>query len=193
MSHSVAPDWLVAEMPPGYQTRFAEIQRLSAEMQAMDRFARLLWESGPELREAVAETFGSLKCAPEPVPGDTSVLMVKLDPRRRLLVAVAETDGVIEKKSPELARAFRLVHEIGGEDDRTLLVTSGDRAKPPNARAADVSPEALKLLTRIGVNVLPAATLFNVWSLSQMDPSRARTYLEKVHALDGGMAAAFKA
>ena len=179
-------------MPPGYQTRFAEIQRLSAEMKSMDKFARLLWESGPALREAVAETLAALKFTIEPVQGDASLFIAKLDQRRRLLVAVAETDGIIEKKSPELAKAFRLVHEIGGDDDRTVLVTSGDRTKPPSARAADVTPEALKLLTRLGVNVLPAATLFSVWSLSQMDPARAKTYVERVHATDGGMAAALK-
>jgi hypothetical protein len=188
MTASPAPDWLVAEMPPGYQTRFTEIQRLSAEMHAMDRFARLLWETGPALREAVVEAFGALKYDIESPPADAALLIVRLDARRRLLVHVAEGDGLIEKKSPELAHVFRLVHEIGGDDDRAVLVTSGDPALPPKARGADVSPEALKLLGRLGVNVMPAATLFSVWSLAQMDAPHARTYVDKFHAMDGGTA-----
>jgi hypothetical protein len=192
MSPSAAPDWLVAEMPPGYQTRFAEIQRLSAEMNAMDRMARLLWDSGPSLREAVSEAFAALKYEIEPAPADANVLAVKLDARRRFLVHVADGHGVIEKKSPELAATFRLVHEVGGDDDRTLLIASGDPAVPPKARAAAVTPDALKLLSRVGVNVMPAAMLFSAWSLAQQDPPLARGYMEKVHAMDGGLCAAPK-
>ena len=41
-------------MPPGYQTRLGEIERLSADLDAMDRIGRVLWESGEPLRDAVA-------------------------------------------------------------------------------------------------------------------------------------------
>lgn len=174
-------------MPPGYQTRFAEIQRLSAEMNAMDRMARLLWDTGPSLREATSEAFAALKYEMDSLQADPPALIVKLDARRRLLVHVAGDNGVIEKKSPELAHAFRLVHELGGDDDRTLLVTGGDPATPPKSRGPAVTPEALKLLSRVGVNVMPASMLFAVWSLGQQDPKLARAYMDKVHALDGGL------
>jgi hypothetical protein len=193
MTVAPTPDWLVAEMPPGYQTRFAEIQRLSAEMHAMDRMARLLWESGPALHEAVGDAFDAMKYEVESPAADPSLLIIKLEHKRRLLVHVAETDAVIEKKSPELALVFRLVHELAADEDRTVLVTSGDRTVPPKARGAAVTPEAEKLLARLGVNVMPASTLFGVWSLAQQEPARARAYLDKFHAMDGGMAPAAKA
>ena len=193
MSPSPAPDWLVAEMPPGYQTRFAEIQRLSAEMNAMDRMARLLWDTGPSLREAVTEAFAALKYDVESSPADATAIVVKLDARRRLLVRVADGNGVVEKKSPELAHVFRMVQELGGDNDRTLLVTSGDPTVPPKARGPAVTPEALKLLSQIGVNIMPAAMLFTAWSVAQQDPPLARGYMDKVHAMDGGLCAPVKA
>ena len=55
------PEWVVAEMPAGYQTRLSEIQRLMADLQEMGRFARLLWDVGPPLGEAARDAFTALK------------------------------------------------------------------------------------------------------------------------------------
>jgi len=183
---SPAPEWVVAEMPAGYQTRYAEIQRLSAEMHSMDRMARLLWETGEPLQEAVKEAFEGLKYDVESLPGGG--LAVKLDSKRRLLVHVAAADAVIEKKSSELASVFQIVHETAGTDDRTVVVTNTDRSTPPKTRPASVSPEAATLLSRLGVNVLPATTLFALWSTSQQHPQRAKAYLDRLHGQDGGTA-----
>lgn len=193
MNSGTAPNWLVAEMPPGYQTRFAEIQRLSAEMNAMDRMARLLWDSGPSLREAASDAFASFKYEVDSPAAYAPSLVVKLEGRRRFLVYVADRNSVIEKKSPELAHLFRLVHELGGDDDRTLLVTGGDPAVPPKARGPAVTPEALRLLSRVGVNVLPADMLFAAWTLAQQDTALARGYMDRVHKLDGGLCPSPKA
>jgi hypothetical protein len=190
VSTTTAPDWMVAEMPAGYQTRFAEIQRLSAEMHSMDRMARLLWETGAPLHEAVREIFAALKCEVDALPGGMPGLAVKLDARRRLLVYVSGAESAIEKKNPELASVFHIVHEIAGGEDRAVIVTNTDRAAPPKSRPAPVSTEAATLLGRLGANVLPAATLFALWTMSMQDPQRARTYLERLHAQDGGVAAA---
>jgi hypothetical protein len=185
---ATAPEWLVAEMPAGYQTRFAEIQRLSAEMHAMDRMARLLWETGESLHEAVSETFAGLKFEIESLAAAPSVLAVKLSSKQRLLVHVAAADSAIEKKSPELAAIFRVVHEIAGADDRVVLVVNNDRLAPPKTRPTPVSTEAADLLSRLGVNILPATTLFALWSQSQQEAQRARVYLERLHGQDGGLA-----
>ena len=79
-----------------------------------------------------------------------------------------------------------------GNDDRTAVVVNTHREAPPKERPAPVTADAATLLGRLGVNVLPAATLFAVWSLSLSDPQRARAYVEHLHAQDGGMASAPK-
>lgn len=187
---ATAPEWLVAEMPAGYQTRFAEIQRLSSEMHAMDRVARLLWETGEPLHEAVGDALSSFKLEVDAVPAAPEALTVKLDGKRRLLVQVATADSTIEKKSPELASVFRLVHEVAGSDDRVVLATNTDRLAPPKGRPAPASKEALDLLGRLGVNVLPTPTLFALWTQAQQDLQRTKTYLDRLHAQDGGLAPA---
>src|SRR5262249_11130231 len=90
------PDWLIAEMPQGYQTRLAEIQRLSAELEAMNRIGRLLWETGPPLVEAVLVAFTAFKFEVEPAGhAATFDASVKMDAGRRLLLNVATSEGTI--------------------------------------------------------------------------------------------------
>src|SRR5512144_399524 len=81
-----APEWMVAEMPPGYQTRLLEIERLSADLQAMDHIGCVLWETGEALRDAVGTLFAALKCEVDPTPSNTGAIPVSLGGSRRLLL-----------------------------------------------------------------------------------------------------------
>jgi hypothetical protein len=183
-----APDWVVAEMPPGYQNRVAEIRRLSEELQDMSRFARLLWAIGPELRDSVRDVFTALKLDVTLMDAPSDLAMaVKLDAKRHLLLHVSAAEGAIDKKSAEIAQVFKMLHEVAGEHDRVVLVANGDRMRQPADRPAPLSPEALKMLQRLGANCVTAPTLFRLWSLSGQDTDRARKYVERLHEQDGGM------
>lgn len=183
-----APDWVIAEMPPGYQNRVAEIRRLTEELKDMDRFSRLLWAIGPELRESVRDVFAALKFDAELMNGPAeSVVAVGLDVNRRLLLHVSGTEGTIDKRSAEVAQVFKMLHEFAGEDDRVVLVSNGDRMKQPADRAEEVSPEALKLVERMGANAVTAPTLFRLWALFGQEPERARRYVGQLHEQDGGV------
>ena len=181
------PEWLAAEMPPGYNTRLMEIQRLSEELRSMGQFGRLLWTVGDELAEAVCETFVALKFDTTPTPGSQPAsLTVNVDGRRRLLLYVSPSQGLIEKKSPDIAHVFQMLHEVAGDDDRIVLVANGDPATRPADRRDPIDPEAMKLLRRLGANVLLAPTLFALWTQSLQDRDRARVSVERLHAQDGG-------
>jgi hypothetical protein len=187
MPAGTAPDWVTAEMPPGYRTRFAEIQRLSAEIQAIDRIARLLWETGTPLQEAVCEAFAALKCeAEQTTAASVPLISVRLDSKRRLLIHVAETEGPIEKKSVELAHAFRLLHEVAADGDRVVLAANSSRDMPPRDRTEPVTPDGLRLLARMGVNFVSTSTLFSLWMSSFQDAKGARAHVDHLHAQDGG-------
>jgi hypothetical protein len=182
------PDWVVAEMPPGYQNRMAEIRRLTEELQDMNRFARLLWAIGPALRESVRDVIGTLKFDVEPTNGmGDAAIFVKLDGKRRLLMHVSATENTIDKKSAEIAQVFRMLHEFAGEDDRVVLVANGDRMNQPSGRAEPLNAEALRLLQRMGANCVTAPTIFKLWGLAVQDLDRARKYTARLHEQDGGM------
>jgi hypothetical protein len=181
------PDWVVAEMPPGYQNRVAEIRRLSEELQDMDRFARLLWAIGPPLRESVRDVFVALKLDVDLESHGDSAVSVKLDGKRRLLLHVSATEGTVDKKSAEVAQVFRMLHEVAGDQDRVVLVANGDRLNQPTDRSEPVAPDALKLLQRMGANCISAPTLFKLWGLSVQDPERGRKFVGRLHEQDGGM------
>lgn len=182
-----APDWVVAEMPPGYQNRVAEIRRLSEELHEMSRFARLLWAIGPELRESVRDVFTALKfdATLMDAPSDQA-LAVRLDAKRHLLLHVSATEGTIDKKSPEIAQVFRMLHEVAGEHDRVVLVVNGDRMQQPSDRPDYLAPDALRMIQRLGANCVTAPTLFKLWTLSGPEPDRARKFVERLYDQDGG-------
>ena len=182
----LGPDWLAEEMPPGYNTRLLEIQRLSDELRAMGRFGQLLWAVGDELVEAVREAFVAMRFESMPIPGAVGLLAVTLDGNRRLLVNVSSSQQTIQKKSPELAQVFHLQQELVGDSDRIVLVTNSHAATRPADRPAPVEPDALRLLQRIGANILPAPTLFRLWTLSLQERERARGWVDRLHAQDGG-------
>jgi hypothetical protein len=180
-----APDWMATEMPPGYQTRLFEVQRLSADLHAMDRIGRVLWETGDPLRDAVGEVFGALGCEVEITPGTAGAIAAKLGESRRLVLLVSRADSPIQKTNEELAQVFQAV-QFAAVDDRVVLVASNDPATPPADRPDPILPDALGVLHRMGVDVMTTATLFKLWRLSLEDKQKARKALERLHAQDGG-------
>src|SRR6476661_2032203 len=117
----IGPDWVVAEMPPGYQNRVREIQMLMADLEAMSRFGRLLTETGARLGEAVRDVFASLRYE-TPITADATStdLVVGLESGRRLLIHVAGDGQVVQKKSPEIARVFQVLQEVAEESDHVV-------------------------------------------------------------------------
>ncbi len=180
-----APKWMVAEMPPGYQTRLLEIERLSADLEAMNRIGCVLWETGAELRAAVGRLFADLKCEVDPAPSDSGAIAVGLGGSRRLLLVVSEARSPVQKKDAELSRSFQAVQSAGGAD-RVVLVVNNHPTAPPADRPHPVLPDALDVLKRIGVDVLSTFTLFRLWRLSLENRQTAQKALDQLHAQDGG-------
>jgi len=188
IANDSAPEWLAAEMPPGYETRLAEIQRLNDELRLMGRFGRLLWCIGDDLTKAARDGFVELGFEAELAAGPASAsLTVSVDAHRRLLVHVARAAETIPKKSPELAHVFQLLHEIAGDTDRVVLLANPSPTTPPAGRPEAVTAEALDFLQRLAVNVVTGPTLFALWTMSLQDRSRVHAYVERLHGQDGGM------
>jgi hypothetical protein len=182
---AAAPDWIVAEMPPGYQTRLLEIKRLSADLQAMDGIGCVLWETGEALRNAVGTLLAALKCEVDPTPGDTGAIAVGLGGSRRLLVVVSGGSSPIQKTNEELARSFQAV-QFAGANDRVVLVVNNHPTTVPADRPDPILPDALGVLQRMGVDVITTVTLFRLWRLSLDDLQTARRALDRLQAQDGG-------
>lgn len=173
-------------MPPGYQTRLLEIQRLSADLHAMDRIGRTLWETGEPLREGVGTLLGALRCEVDASPGTAGLIAAALDDSRRLLVLVSGAASPVQKTNEELALAFQAV-QFAAAGDRVVYVVNHDPATRPADCPDPVLPDALGMLQRMGVNVATTATLFRLWRLSLEDPPKARAALERLHGQDGGL------
>ncbi len=183
----LGPDWLTAEMPPGYRNRMAEVQRLLAELREMGRLSRLLCEVGEPLRDLLQDVFVSLKFPTEAIDDlDAPALAVRLDGGRRILMSVALEDDPIEKRSREIACLFQLLHERAEDADRVTLVTNVDSASPPASRRAAVTADALAFLQRMGGTHVGGPALFDIWKLSLQEPARAREQVQRLYAQESG-------
>jgi hypothetical protein len=180
-----APDWIAAEMPPGYRTRLLEIERLTTELRAMEGVACVLWETGERLRNAVGIIFGALKCEVDSAPGAAPVAVTLAD-SRRLLAVVSRTPAPLQRMDEELTRAFQAV-QAAGAGDRVVLVTNNDSALPPAGRPQPAAADALAVLERMGVNLVTGPVLFGLWRLSHEDQPKARKILDRLHEQDGGL------
>ena len=186
MSELVAhpgPDWVVAEMPAGYQNRLAEIQRLIADLHEMGRFARLVYEVGPALAEAMRDIFAALKLETELLQGPSATgVLAALDRKRRLLLIASDATAPIDKRSPDVAAVFHTLQDVTEESDRVALVTNVDAERRPAERSVQLAPDALAFLTRMGASHVTGPTLFNLWKLSLENVDRARAQVERLHA-----------
>ena len=180
------PDWFTAEMPPGYRNRLEELRRLSRELDELGHFGRLLCDTGDELCDAVRQSLAALEF--DVTTGSRpSSIVVKLESGRRLLIHVSASDQVVQRRSPDLANVFQVLHEDAANGDRVVLVAN----HKPNTRPADrgdgVDGEALGLLKRLGANYVAGATIFALWSLSLQDRARARDMIDRLYMQDGGV------
>jgi hypothetical protein len=186
MSELVAhpgPDWVVAEMPAGYQNRLSEIQRLIADLREMGRFARLVYEVGPALADAMRDVFAALKLETELLQGPSATgVLAALDRKRRLVLIASDAAAPIDRRSPDVAAVFHTLQDVTEESDRVALVTNVDAERRPADRSVQLTPDALAFLTRMGASHVTGSTLFNLWKLSLQDMDRARAQLERLHA-----------
>ena len=182
------PEWLAAEMPPGYRNRLEELQRLSRELEELGRFGRLLWAVGPELSDVVRDMMAALELDAVAAPGPNgSSIVVKLDSGRRLFLYVSPSEHAVQRRSPELAHVFQIIHEQASEGDRVVLIANHSPAVRPAERRDGLDGEAVSLLKRLGANYVAGPILFALWSLSLQDRERARAVFDRVHAQDGGV------
>jgi hypothetical protein len=184
-----SPVWLVAEMPQQYRDAAATVARLTADMDGMNAIGRLLWQTGLPLNDAVRDVFVACGYGAELTErGATYDVTVILDDRRRLLLEVTGIEGNIQKKSPKIGQLFQTTQEIATEHDRVILAANTFRISPVLERKDDhITPDALKLVKRMGANFVTTANLFGVWKAFLIEPELARQHIEKLHALDGGV------
>ena len=181
-----SPSWVVAEMPPGFQNRVAEIQRMMADLEEMGRFGRLLYKVGPDLGAVVAQLSSAMKYETAVIPGDARGVAVRLDAHRRLLLHPAASTTTIQRKDPEVARLFRLLHEEADDTDRVVLITNTEPDKPLIDRGETLAPDALAFLARMGTGHVASSTLFAIWKLWLGDPGLARAQIERLYTAPPG-------
>lgn len=183
------PPWVAAELPPAYGEVAQKIAALRIEALKYEGVAQVLWRTGDPLVFAVRDLFEALKYRVSLSGGDSPRgVIVELEGDRRLLVVVAGSPGAIERQSPSVTELLRLLQEEAREGDRLVLAVNAFHDQPLDARRdGPVAADALKLIQRLGANVIPTVTLFGMWKYAFTDPDAARQSLVRLHRQDGGI------
>jgi hypothetical protein len=147
------PAWVLAEMPPGYQNRVAEIQRLASDLEAMNRFGRLLCDTGPDLAESVRSVLASLDLPTSAIEGASeSAMCVRLRAGRVFLLA-SPSETPLQKKSADVAAAFQILQEHADEHDRVVIVVNPESGTPLTERGEAMTQDAAVFLKRMSIAV----------------------------------------
>ena len=193
----VMPDWVSAALPQRQADIMAEIGRLQAEIETlrgeaggMESMARLLWQAGPQLEDAVCDTFSAAGFeADQAPPGSAYDVTVNLGDGKRLLVKVASAEKSVTKKSSEMRQVFETAQEVEGDGDRIVLAANVHRERPVADREwlDPVAGDALMILTGLGAVVVTTSALFRIWGMIREQSQAARDHLLRLHAADAGL------
>ena len=189
-----APRWIANELPSRYEDVCKEIEQLAQERDLMGRMARLLWQTGHPLNEAVRDAFIAFGCHAEMTePGATYDVTVTLATgQRRLLIEVTGIEGNIQKKSNKITQLLSAAQEVAEEHDRIILAVNAyrDRAVGERSELEIVTPNALKLLVRVGATVITTASVFETWKLSLANLANievSRRWVDALYAAPPGL------
>ena len=191
------PDWVSAALPQRRADIVAEIGRLQAEIETlrgeaggMESMARLLWQAGPQLEDAVRDAFCAAGFDADQAPSGSSYdVTVNLGDGKRLLVKVASAEKSVTKKSSEMRQMFDTAQEVEGDDDRLVLAANVHRERPVADREwlDPIAGDALMILTGLGAVVVTTSLLFRIWGMLREKPQAAKDHLLRLHAADAGL------
>ncbi len=190
------PEWVAHSLPERRADIDAEIEKLqrkidklAQESGRMESMARLLWQTGPPLEEAVCDLFSAVGFETDPAQPEASYDMtVNLGAGKRLLIKVMGTEENLTPKSREIRQVLETAQDVAGDDDRIVVAANTHRDRPVADRESldPVTGEALMILTGLGAVFLTTATLFRLWQLSRDDLEATADQLQQLHAAAAG-------
>ena len=180
--------WVTAELPPAYAEIAGKIAALREEAQKYEEIAGVLWQVGQPLAVGVRDIFAALKYDASLTERESGYnVRVDLGAERHLVVEVAGSVGVIDRKSPTITELLRLLQNDLSDQDRLVLAVNAWCELPLEARKKDlVTADAVKLVQRVGANIVATSTLFGIWRYSLTNLEAARQSVMKLYSHDGG-------
>ena len=185
-----APEWALGELPAKFDEVRAQLKDLTEERERLESMARLLWQTGTPLEEAVRDTFRAMGFTAELTdPGTTYDVRVRVADEQRLLLEVTGVKGGVGK-SRKITQVVDTLQGEATDGDRIVLALAANTHR--NLPAADrlskeaITKDALRILQGLRANFVTTTTLFEIWKLSQADKPAARERLLVLHSQDGG-------
>jgi hypothetical protein len=180
--------WIIPELPPAYQEIAIKIEALRKDAQKYEDIAGVLWQVGRPLAVGVRDIFSELKFDAALTEHDHGFgAVVQLGNERRLVIMVAGSTEAIDRKDAAITELLRILQDDVNDRDRLVLALNAWCEIPLDARKQDlITPDALKLVQRVGANVVATSTLFGIWKYSLTDLEAARQSVMRLYSHDGG-------
>jgi hypothetical protein len=182
------PAWAVDQLPEPYQDVLRKIAELRAEARRYEDVTGILWRVGQPLADGLRDLFTALEYETSLHESETSwQLHVQIDTERRLLVQIAGAPDAVDRKSPAITDMMRLLQDTATDHDRLVLAVNAWCDTPLDKRREPLTPDALRVVHRLGGNVVSTATLFGIWKYSLTNRDEARKTVLKLYNQDGGV------
>ena len=180
--------WIMAELPPAYAEIAGKIAALRQEAQKYENVAGVLWQVGQPLAVGVRDIFAALQYDATLTAHEAGYnVRVDLGGGRHLVAEVVGSPEAIDRKSPAITELLRTLQNEVRDQDRLVLAANAWCELPLDARKQEpVTPEAVKLLQRVGANIIATSTLFGIWKYSLTNMDAARQSVMKLYGHDGG-------
>lgn len=178
----------MAELPPAYAEIAGKIAALRQEAQKYENVAGVLWQMGRPLAVGVRDIFAALQYDATLTEQDSRYnVRVDLGGGRHLVAEVVGSTDAIDRKSPAITELLRTLQNEVRDQDRLVLAANAWCELPLDARKQEpVTPDAVKLLQRVGANIVATSTLFGIWKYSLTNMDAARQSVMKLYSHDGG-------
>ena len=155
----------MAELPPAYAEVAGKIAALREEAKKYEEVADVLWQVGRPLAVGVREIFAALKYDATLTERESGyTVRVDLGGERHLALEVVGSPDAIDRKSPAITELLRVLQNDLRDQDRLVLAVNAWCELQLDSRKNDlVTPDAVKLVQRLGANIVATSTLFGIW------------------------------
>jgi hypothetical protein len=186
-----APDWVLGHLVPKAIELNRRIEEISQQRLRYDRISYVLYGTGGELEESVAQLSEDLGFTVERQPLGANIDLIANHSALGIGFAleVTGTKGIIRKDSNKLAQAWQYLNDRAGtpqENDKLVIIANTRYHLNPKERGDEsFTPEVVKLLGSNEVLLMTTLQLYEQWKSVHEGQRSKEDVVTELHNMNG--------
>jgi len=186
-----APDWMLGYLVPKAIELKRQIEEISEQRLRYDRIAYVLYGTGGELEESVAQLLEDLGFTVERQPPGANIDLTANHSGLGIGFAleVTGTKGIIRKDSNKIAQAWQYLNDRAGtpqENDRLVIIANTQYHIDPKERGSEsFTTDVVKLLGNNDVLLMTTLQLYEQWKSVHEGKKSKENVVTEMHNMNG--------